>query len=164
MTKTELARNEPLVKLKTVSKSDYRFLYNLLMERDARANISHKKMPTYNQHVAFVSAKPYSKWYVILYDTNEAGSIYLTSQNEIGIFIKKSFQNKQIGNIALRKLIQKNPKKRYLANVNPKNKKSIRFFKNNPAFFIIVFRFFVGIFSTTSEEYSCISSIFLIPW
>ena len=131
MTKTELARNEPLVKLKTVSKSDYRFLYDLLMERNPRANISHKKMPTYNQHVAFVSAKPYSKWYVILYGTNKAGSIYLTSQNEIGIFIKKSFQNKQIGNIVLHKLIQKNPKKRYLANVNPQNKKSMRFFKNN---------------------------------
>ena len=126
-----MAKNEPLVKLKTVSKSDYRFLYNLLMERDTRANISHKKMPTYNQHVSFVSAKPYSKWYVILYRVNKVGSIYLTSQNEIGIFIKKSFQNKQIGNIALRKLIQKNPKKRYLANVNPKNKKSIRFFKNS---------------------------------
>ena len=131
MTKTELARNEPLVKLKTVSKSDYRFLYNLLMERDARANISHKKMPTYNKHVAFVSAKPYSKWYVILYDTNKAGSIYLSSQNEIGIFIKKSFQGKQLENIALRKMIQKNPKKRYLANVSPQNKKSIRFFKND---------------------------------
>jgi len=131
MTKTELARNEPLVKLKTVSKSDYRFLYNLLMERDARANISHKKMPTYNKHVAFVSAKPYSKWYVILYDTNKAGSIYLSSQNEIGIFIKKSFQGKQLENIALRKMIQKNPKKRYLANVSPQNKKSMRFFKNN---------------------------------
>ena len=101
------------------------------MERDTRANISHKKMPTYNQHVSFVSAKPYSKWYVILYGTNKAGSIYLTSQNEIGIFIKKSFQNKQIANIALRNLIQKNPKKRYLANVNPKNKKSISFFKKN---------------------------------
>ena len=131
MTKTELARNEPLVKLKTVSKSDYRFLYNLLMERNARANISHKKMPTYNKHVAFVSAKPYSKWYVILYDTNKAGSIYLSSQNEIGIFIKKSFQGKQLENIALRKMIQKNPKKRYLANVSPQNKKSIRFFKND---------------------------------
>ena len=131
MTKTELARNEPLVKLKTVSKSDYRFLYDLLMEGNPRANISHKKMPTYNQHVSFVSAKPYSKWYVILYDTNKAGSIYLTSQNEIGIFIKKSFQSKQLGNIALRKMIQKNPKKRYLANVNPQNKKSVRFFKNN---------------------------------
>ena len=126
-----MVRNEPLVKLKAVSKSDYRFLYNLLMERDARANISHKKMPTYNQHVAFVSTKPYSKWYVILSDTNKAGSIYLTSQNEIGIFIKKSFQGKQLGNIALHKLIQKNPKKRYLANVNPQNKKSMRFFKDN---------------------------------
>jgi len=123
--------NESLIKLKTVSKSDYRFLYNLLMERDTRANISHKKMPTYNQHVSFVSAKPYSKWYVILYGDNKAGSIYLTSQNEIGIFIKKSFQNKQIGNIVLHKLIQKNPKKRYLANVNTQNKKSMRFFKNN---------------------------------
>jgi len=126
-----LAKNEPVVKLKIVSKSDYRFLYDLLMERDTRVNISHKKMPTYNQHVSFVSAKPYSKWYVILYGVNKAGSIYLTSQNEIGIFTKKSFQNKQIGNIALHKLIQKNPKKRYLANVNPQNKKSMRFFKNN---------------------------------
>ena len=119
------------MKLKPVSKSDYRFLYDLLMERNPRANISHKKMPTYNEHVSFVSAKPYSKWYVILYRVNKVGSIYLTSQNEIGIFIKKSFQNKQIGNNAVRKLIKKNPKKRYLANVNPKNKKSIRFFKNN---------------------------------
>ncbi len=119
------------MKLKPVSKSDYQFLYDLLMERNPRANISHKKMPTYNEHVSFVSAKPYSKWYVILYRVNKVGSIYLTSQNEIGIFIKKSFQNKQIGNIALRKLIQKNPKKRYLANLNPKNKKYIRFFKNS---------------------------------
>ena len=126
-----MTKNEPVVKLKIISKSDYRFLYDLLMERDSRANISHKKMPTYNQHVSFVSAKPYSKWYVILYGANKAGSIYLTSQNEIGIFIKKSFQNKQLGNIALHKLIQKNPKKRYLANVNPKNKKSISFFKKN---------------------------------
>ena len=123
--------NEPPIRLKLVSKSDYRFLYNLLMERDARANISHKKMPTYSKHVLFVSAKPYSKWYVIWYRVNKVGSIYLTAQNEVGIFIKKSFQNKQIGDIALRKLIQKNPKKRYLANINPKNKKSIHFFKRN---------------------------------
>ena len=126
-----MAKSEPLIRLKLVSKSDYRFLYNLLMERDARANISHKKMPTYNEHVLFVSAKPYSKWYVIWYRVNKVGSIYLTVQNEVGIFIKKSFQNKQIGDIALRKLIRKNPKKRYLANINPKNKKSIHFFKRN---------------------------------
>ena len=126
-----MAKNESLIKLKTVSKSDYRFLYNLLMERDTRANISHKKMSTYNQHVRFVSAKPYSKWYVILYGASKAGSIYLTSQNEIGIFIKKSFQHKQIGSAALKKLIQQNPKKRYLANVSPKNTNSEKFFKSN---------------------------------
>ena len=101
------------------------------MERDSRQNISHKSMPTYNQHVSFVSSKPYSKWYVILYGDNKIGSVYLTSQNEIGIFIKKSFQNKKIGNTALCRLIQKNPKRRYLANVNPKNTKSIKFFKDN---------------------------------
>ena len=79
-----MARHESSIELRAVSKSDYRFLYNLLKERDPRANISHKKMPTYNEHVMFVSSRPYSKWYVILY-----------------------------------------------GNVSPKNKKSIRFFKNN---------------------------------
>ena len=39
------------IKLKAVSKSDYRFLYNLLKERDSKVNISHKKMPTYNEHL-----------------------------------------------------------------------------------------------------------------
>ena len=126
-----MTKNETPIKLKLVSKSDYRFLYDLLMERNPRANISHKKMPVYSKHVSFVSAKPYSKWYVILYGMNKVGSIYLTSQNEIGIFIKKSFQNRQIGDTALREIIKKNPKKRYLANVNPKNKKSIQFFKNH---------------------------------
>ena len=124
-----MSRHEPLIKLKPVSKSDYRFLYNLLKERDPRANISHKKIPTYSQHVSIVSSKPYSKWYVIVCDASKVGSIYITSQNEIGIFIKKSSQDKQIGSIALKKLMEKNKKKRYLANVNPKNKKSIGFFK-----------------------------------
>ena len=126
-----MARHESAIKLRLVSKSDYRFLYNLLKERDPSANISHKKMPTYHEHVLFVSSKPYSKWYVILYGANKVGSIYITTQNEIGIFIKKSFQDKQIGSVVLKKLIQKNPKKRYLANVSPKNKNSINFFKKN---------------------------------
>ena len=122
--------NQP-IKLRLVSRLDYRFLYNLLKERDPLANISHKKMPSYHEHLLFISSKPYSKWYVILYGANKVGSIYITTQNEIGIFIKKSFQDKQIGSVVLKKLIQKNPKKRYLANVSPKNKNSINFFKKN---------------------------------
>ena len=58
-------------------------------------------------------------------------SIYLTKNNEIGIFLKKNIQGKKIGEKALKLLMEKNSNSRYLANVNPKNEKSIRFFKNN---------------------------------
>jgi hypothetical protein len=119
------------VKLKTVTKPDHRFLYTLLGERHPNANISHKKMPSYNEHVKFVTSKPYSKWYVINYQNQSAGSIYLTKNDEIGIFIKKGFQGIGLGNLALHLLIKANPRPRYLANVNPKNLKSIEFFKKN---------------------------------
>ena len=119
------------IKLKTISKSDYRFLYNLLKERDSKVNISHKKMPTYDEHVNFVKSKPYSKWYIIFKSEQKVGSIYLTKNNEIGIFLSKKFQVKNIGKFALNELMKKNPCKRFLANVNPKNKISNVFFKNN---------------------------------
>ena len=120
-----------MIKLKSVSKNDYRFLYNLLKERDSKTNISHKKMPTYNEHVNFVSSKPYTCWYIIEYNGKKSGSIYLSKNNEIGIFLKKSLQGKDIGHASIELLIKKNPKSRYLANISSKNKKSIKFFKNN---------------------------------
>ena len=119
------------LKLRPVKKSDCLFLYDLLKERDPRTNISHKKMPTFTQHKKFVLSKPYSKWYIIQNFENDVGSVYLTKDNEIGIFLKKNLQSKGIGGNALKLLIEKNPKSRYLANVNPQNKKSIQFFKNN---------------------------------
>jgi RimJ/RimL family protein N-acetyltransferase len=120
-----------MIKLRVISKLDYRFLYNLLKERDPKANISHKKMPTYDEHVTFVSSKPYAYWYVIEYNGKKSGSIYLSKSNEIGIFLRKSLTGKNIGRVALELLIKKTNKSRYLANVNPKNKKSLEFFKNN---------------------------------
>jgi RimJ/RimL family protein N-acetyltransferase len=122
---------EKLITLRLVESSDYRFLYDLLKERDPNANISHKKMPSFSEHVKFVSTKPYSKWYIIESDHEKAGSIYLSKNDEIGIFIKKSFHKTGIGKIAINHLIKKNPRNRYLANVSPKNKKSLKFFKNN---------------------------------
>jgi len=119
------------IKLKHVSSSDYRFLYVLLKKRDPRANISHRKMPTYKQHRNFVKSKPYAKWYIIQYGNSKVGSIYLSKSDEIGIFLKKEMQGKHVGTIALNLLIAKNPRRRYLANVNPKNSKSIKFFKRN---------------------------------
>jgi RimJ/RimL family protein N-acetyltransferase len=102
-----------------------------LKERNPTANISHKKMPTYAEHVKFVMSRPYSKWYIIIHKNKKVGTIYLTKQNEIGIFIKNKMQDKRIGQRTLELLMEKNPRKRYLANVSPKNKKSIRFFTGN---------------------------------
>ena len=124
-------KENPDIKLKPVDKSDFRFLYQHLKERNPSANISHKKMPTYAEHVKFVTSRPYSKWYIIIHENKKVGTIYLTKQNEIGIFIKNKVQGKLIGQRVLKLLMEKNPRKRYLANVSPKNKKSIVFFKKN---------------------------------
>jgi len=119
------------ISLKSVTNSDAKFLFDLLKERNPRVNISHKKMPTYNQHTKFIKSKPYSKWYIIVKSKQKIGSIYLSKNDEIGIFLSKKFQGKNVGNFALNELMKKNPRKRFLANVNPKNKKSIEFFKKN---------------------------------
>mgnify|MGYP001225995868 CR=1 FL=1 len=126
-----MEKNQSTICLKSVTNSDIEFLFDLLKERDLSTNISHKKMPTYDEHVKFVQSKPYSKWYIIFKSKQKVGSIYLSKNNEIGIFLSKKFQGKNIGDFALNDLIKKNPGERFLANVNPKNKKSIQFFKNN---------------------------------
>ncbi len=120
-----------LIQLIPVKKSDSPFLFELLKERGSKVNISHRKMPTFNIHVKFVMSKPYAKWYIIKYQDEKIGSVYLSKQDEIGIFLKKGNQRKGIGKKALELLMKKNPRKRYLANINPKNNKSIKFFKKN---------------------------------
>ena len=127
----KIGTNQTLIRLEKVSKSDLRFLYNLLRQRDPQANISHKKMPTYSEHVKFVMSKPYSYWYTIRKKNSKIGSIYLSKQNEIGIFLDKKFFNKGVGTEALKLLIKKHPRERFIANINPNNKKSIKFFKKH---------------------------------
>jgi len=118
-----------IISLKYVTKSDGQFLYELLLEREPSVNISHKKIPTFQQHLKFINSKPYSRWYIIKKNDQKIGSIYLTKQNEIGIFVKKEFQKEGLGMKSMKLLIMKNPRSRYLANINPKNLKSTKFFK-----------------------------------
>jgi len=127
---SELKINEKIT-LKNISKKDYRFLYCLLKERDQLANISHRKMPSYTEHINFIESKPYSKWHIIFKNNKKVGSIYLSKQDEIGLFLKKDVQSRGIGSKALKILIENNPRPRFLANVAPKNIKSINFFKKN---------------------------------
>ena len=117
------------IKLKEVNKSDIKFLYQHLKERDTITRISHKKMPTFAQHEEFVLSNPYKKWYIIIQKNKKIGSVYLTEMNEIGLFLKKGVQGKGLGRKSLELLMKLNPRNRYLANVSPKNKKSAQFFQ-----------------------------------
>ena len=119
------------INLRSINKSDIRFLYNQLKERDPTINISHKKMPTYVEHSKFVLSKPYSKWYIIFLRNKKIGNVYLTKTNEIGIFILKTTKINGIGRIVLEEIMKMNPRQRYLANVSPRNDKSSNFFKKN---------------------------------
>jgi RimJ/RimL family protein N-acetyltransferase len=105
-----------------------KYLYDLLKERDPAANISHREMPSYDEHVAFVDSHPYQEWFIIFIPDRPVGAIYLTKQNEIGIFIAKSEQGNGYGKAAVNLLMQVNPGKKFLANIAPGNARSLAMF------------------------------------
>lgn len=112
------------IKLTPVTAQHYNFLYDMLKERDTKINISHKEIPAYEDHVKFVQSCPYAAWYIILSDNAPIGNIYLTRNNEIGIFILKAWQRKGVAKKAIQELMRLHPRECFLANINPKNKKS----------------------------------------
>lgn len=122
--------NRIKVELKKVKKSDYELLYKLLNEREPYQNISHVKMPTFEEHVKFNDSKPYGEDYIIyLVDKIEipVGRVYITKHNEIGMMLLKEYQGKGIGS----KVIKKFKIKGLLANISPNNKGSQKFFKRH---------------------------------
>lgn len=106
------------------------YLYKLLDERDPVANISHRQMPTFDQHCAFVKryGEPYAFWGLIEYDAVPVGAIYLTTRNEIGIAIAKTHQGAGYGPQAVRLLMQMFGEREYLANIAPGNVRSREMF------------------------------------
>ena len=105
------------------------FLYELLAERDPVANISHRKMPSYDMHASFVDSRPYLEWFIIYAEDEPVGAVYLTHQNEIGIAILKVHQGNCYGKQAVRLLMQIHPGKRFLANIAPGNARSLAMFE-----------------------------------
>jgi len=119
-----------LKRLRPITDSDASFLYILLIEREPEMNISHTQMPTWLEHRKFINNHPYFAWYVLITSTGaKAGSIYLTFNDEIGIQLLKKYQGNGLGQQAVMELMYKNPRKQYFANINPKNKKSQKFFR-----------------------------------
>jgi RimJ/RimL family protein N-acetyltransferase len=105
-----------------------RELYELLGERNPNECISHKQMPTFAEHVDFVSSKPYLAWYLIQEDELYLGAVYLSRQREIGIFLFPGFQGMDYGKMAVAELMVRHPG-RFLANISPENYRSQKFFE-----------------------------------
>lgn len=103
-------------------------LWKLLGERDKTVNISHKEMPSFPEHLEFIDSTPYPYWYLI-HDIDFVGSVYLTEQREIGVFILKDYFGKGYAHRAISELMSIHPGK-FLANINPENKPSISLFEN----------------------------------
>lgn len=117
------------VTLRPVQNTDAVFLFDLLLERRPWQSISHREMPTFEQHKAFMDRQPYAHWYIIIADDEEVGHTYLTNQNEVGIFLTKNRTGRGIAVEAAKLLMQRHPGKRFLANVNPQNEPSTKFFR-----------------------------------
>ena len=109
------------------SRKDLRHLYNLLAERKPYQSISHKRMPPFDDHVAFARMEPYKAWYLIVHDGFVVGNVYLTKANELGIGIYDAHKGRGYGKAAIEEVMSRfdGP---FLANINPLNNASIEFF------------------------------------
>lgn len=110
--------------------SRHKILYELLSERTPDQSISHKEMPTYQKHVEFVESIPYKKWYFI-HSSDEGdyvGAVYLSKNNEIGVFTFNKYHGKGYGQQAVQELMAESGGP-FLANINPLNTASKNLFE-----------------------------------
>lgn len=110
--------------------NDLRILYSFLKARlrEPNSNISHKDLPTWEEHVDFVRSQPYTAWYLINANCGAVGATYLTKADEIGIWVMPEWRGKKVGQTAVNQLMRTHPRPRYLANINTANIESRRFF------------------------------------
>tara|TARA_B100000886_G_scaffold335824_1_gene293557 strand:- start:62251 stop:62697 length:447 start_codon:yes stop_codon:yes gene_type:complete len=73
------------------SKNQLDFLYKLLSNREV--TISHTKMPSFKEHVHFVLNNPYEFWFILKYNNKNVGSLYINSDNSVGIHLLKEFNH-----------------------------------------------------------------------
>lgn len=110
--------------------AEFHLLYDILAQRDENTSISHRRMPSWSDHVEFVMSRPYKDWWVIVVDHVRVGAAYLSKQDEIGVFILKEHQKRGYGPAAVKAVIASQPAGAVLyANINPQNARSIEMFQ-----------------------------------
>ena len=63
-------------------------LYELLLDR--KHSISHTDIPSLNEHNSYVLSHPYLVWYLIYKSEKVVGSLYVHSDNSIGLNVNQS--------------------------------------------------------------------------
>jgi RimJ/RimL family protein N-acetyltransferase len=107
-----------------------KLLYQLMEERMPEINISHRALPDWESHLAFIASRPYDAWYLIEDEGEFVGAIYLSKTSEIGVFVLAAHRGHGHGKRAIEMLAEKHPRERFLANINPANSRSIEFFES----------------------------------
>lgn len=130
------------------------FLYELMQERDPEINISHRELPSFEQHRGFVTRRPYRFWYLLAADPQPprddgfggqiafepvwVGYISATEANEIGVVLRKLYRGRGYGPAAIQQFMQwhrPNPPAEssrngyWLANIAPGNEHSKHVFE-----------------------------------
>ena len=93
-----LRRDFKEVSFKEVNDQDVKVLLKLLEKRDY--SISHLNLPNKNEHLLFVKSKPYRYWAIVIEDNLPVGTVYIQSNNSIGLNLLQ--QKKQLTHKILR--------------------------------------------------------------
>lgn len=113
-----------------VAECDYEFLYELLEERIKYKwlNISHMKMPTWEQHIDFLHSNPYLEHLVYFshFDegTTRIAMAYFTKQKEMTIYVKECYRNRTYGGRIFDMFLaylDKHYQRPFFVNTNPNN-------------------------------------------
>ena len=74
--------------------------------------------------------KPYRAWYLIEAKGEIVGAVYLSKADEIGVFLFRKHQGHSLGPKAVGAIMKRHPRRRFLANINPRNQGSIAMFES----------------------------------
>lgn len=102
-------------------------LWNVLLEREPYQCIRMSEMPSYIKHEQYIRGKPYVGWYLIYVDDEMIGHVNVSCERKLGIFLFEECTGREMGKEAIRLLRKLHPGT-LLAEVNPANARSLKFF------------------------------------
>ena len=87
-----------------VTDSDEHLSATFHLLRNRHISISHKSVPTYEEHAEFVKHHPYRYWLFVELDGVKIGSVYIHTDNSIGINLLEEHASKAVN--ILRRIIE----------------------------------------------------------